>query len=201
MNAGALDSDQVVLVDGADRPVGVAAKHAAHVVPGQLHRAFSVFIHDDAERLLLQQRATSKYHFGGRWTNACCSHPRPGEDVIVAAHRRLYDEIGLRSSDLARVGMFEYRAYDPVSGLVEHELDHVIVGRSDDLPRPDPSEASDFMWVTMAELDDRVNDTPELFTPWLRPALDIVLASRTDGPRRGTKRSTVSASTSIWSPF
>jgi isopentenyl-diphosphate Delta-isomerase len=195
-----LVSDQVVLVDCADRPVGVAEKHAAHVVPGQLHRAFSVFIHDRFGRLLLQQRAMSKYHFGGRWTNACCSHPRPGEDVIDAAHRRLCDEMGLRASALSRVGMFEYRAYDEVSGLVEHELDHVIVGRCDDVPRPDPSEASDFAWLTVSELDCRLNDAPELFTPWLRPALDVVLAAGTDLALRGPMPLSRSAATLTRSP-
>lgn len=193
------EDDWVVLVDEHDREIGTAGKLAAHQFPGQLHRAFSVLIHDGNGRLLLQQRALTKYHFGGRWTNTCCSHPRPGEGILVAARRRLHDEMGLDQVELAELGVFEYRAHDPASGLVEHELDHVIVGRCDDTPRPNPAEAADHAWCRVDELVSRLESEPDTFTPWLRPALDIYLATRIPVVSLGQVSESLSVSTATWS--
>jgi isopentenyl-diphosphate Delta-isomerase len=173
----ALLSKQVVLVDRYDRQTGVADKYDVHIDPGKLHRAFSVIIQDRSGRILLQKRANSKYHFGGRWTNTCCSHPEPDEDLIEAAHRRVKDEMGMYPEVLTRVGMFEYRAHDPISGLVEHELDHVIVGRCDGPPFLNRLEASDFAWLSVAELMEFLQEEPEQFTPWLKPALNVFIGS------------------------
>lgn len=165
---------QVVLVDAEDREVGTADKLAAHRAPGQRHRAFSVFIHDGRGRLLLQRRATTKYHFGGRWTNTCCSHPRPDEGVDAAARRRLRQEMGLGVGILQTAGRFEYVAADPGSGLVEHELDHVVVGRADHLrPCPAPAEVAGWRWIALAALRQELRLAPHTFTPWFAPALDL----------------------------
>ena len=128
--------DRVVLVDEQDRPLGTAAKLEAHQSGGRLHRAFSVFIFDSAGRMLLQRRGAGKYHFGGLWTNACCSHPQRDEPVVEAARPRLREEFGF-DAELTPAFTFIYRATDPASGLTEHEFDHVFFGRFDGEPHPD----------------------------------------------------------------
>ena len=166
--------DEVVLVDEHDRPLGVAPKLAAHEHGGRLHRAFSVFIFDSAGRMLLQRRAPSKYHFGGLWTNACCSHPSPDEPVIDAARARLRHEFGF-DAPLERRLSFVYRAHDPASGLTEHELDHVLVGRFDGTPSPNADEIDAWRWVDPADLARDVRAHPDHYTPWFRIVLDRVL--------------------------
>lgn len=166
--------DHVVLVDAQDRVVGVADKLDAHLGTGLLHRAFSVFIVDRHDRVLLQRRAASKYHFAGLWSNACCSHPRAEETVLDAARRRLPEEIGLLPEELFVVGRFEYRAADPRSGFVEHELDHVVVGFSDDEPTLNPAEADAYRWITFERLAQTLTEGRLAVTPWLQPALDVV---------------------------
>lgn len=170
-------ADSVVLVDEFDREIGLADKLEAHLGAGRRHRAFSVFLHDGRGRILLQRRAASKYHFGGLWSNACCSHPRPAETVLQAARRRLGEEIGLAPLYLKRAGQFEYRATDPASGLVEHELDHVVVGSTTRDPQLNPSEADAFCWIEVARLQHALAAGQLRVTPWFRPALDVVLAS------------------------
>lgn len=162
--------DHVVRVDTDDRTLGSCDKLAAHQHPGVLHRAFSVLLFDDEGRLLLQRRAGVKYHFRRRWSNSCCSHPRPDEDLLEAGRRRVREELGL-DVELARRGSFEYRAVDLDSGLVEHELDHVLVGRTSGQPRPDPAEVDEVRWVGPDELARWLADAPDAFTPWLVPAL------------------------------
>ena len=161
---------EVVLVDTNDEPIGTVAKLDAHLAPGRLHRAVSVFVYDTLGRLLLQRRAPGKYHFGGMWANTACSHPRPGEAPHAAATRRLAEEMGLRTP-LERVGTFTYRAEDPASGLVEHELDHVFRGVTTDDPRPDLREADAWDWVFPDSLWDRLGADESGFVPWLRAAL------------------------------
>lgn len=166
------DPGELVLVDRNDREVGTSTKLAAHQPPGQLHRALSAFVlHDDG--VLLQRRAASKYHFPGLWSNSCCTHPRPGEDTVAAGERRLHEELGLRCR-LTHVGSFTYRAVDPVSGLVEHELDHVLVGRSSADPDPNPDEADETMVMDLDELDASLERHPERYTPWLTEALRVL---------------------------
>lgn len=161
-------TERVILVDAADRPIGTAGKLAAHRA-GRLHRAISVFVLNDGDELLLQRRAEGKYHSGGLWSNACCSHPRPGERTEDAARRRLMEELGFSCPIEHAFGMV-YRA-DVGGGLVEHEYDHIFLGRWNGSPRPDPTEVADWKWVPLAALLDEVLRHPGRFTYWFRVAL------------------------------
>jgi len=160
----------VVLVDEADREVGISEKLEAHRDGGRLHRAFSVFLFDDEGRLLLQQRARAKYHFALRWTNSCCGHPRPGEDLAVAAQRRVREELGVDPA-LRRLFSFVYEATDEASGLTEREFDHVFVGRLTCDPAPAPEEVADFAWRHPSEILADVSARAARYTPWFAPAL------------------------------
>lgn len=163
------DGDRVVLVDAADLETGTMDKLAAHR-RGLLHRALSVILVDGGGRLLLQKRAAAKYHSGGLWTNTCCSHPRPGEPVDVAARRRLEEEMGIACS-LVPLFVTRYRA--PVSnGLVENELVHVFGGRFDDAPDPDPAEVEAWRRAGLDELRADVSAAPERYSVWFRKYLD-----------------------------
>ena len=164
-------AEQIILVDEADREIGTSEKLAAHQHGGRLHRAFSVFLFDDAGRMLLQKRAALKYHFGGRWTNACCGHPRPGEEVGAAARRRLREELGVES-ELREVFTFVYSAEDPGSGLTEREVDHVLVGRFGGEARPDPDEVDALRWADCSELERDLAQHPERYTPWFAQVLE-----------------------------
>lgn len=156
-------NEQVVLVNAQDEAIGTSAKMDVHE-DGTLHRAFSVFIFDSAGRVLLQQRAQSKYHSGGLWSNSCCSHPRPGEPTLAAAHRRLHEELGV-SCALEQAFHFIYCA-EVGGGLIEHEFDHVYTGTFDGIPVPDPAEVADWRWVDPAELRGELATEPHRFTPW-----------------------------------
>jgi isopentenyl-diphosphate delta-isomerase len=169
----------VILVDRADRAVGTSEKRAAHVT-GALHRAFSVFVFDAAGRTLLQRRATSKYHSGGLWSNSCCSHPRPGESTAVAGHRRLVEEMGF-DCPLHTAFTFVYRA-DVGGGLIEHEYDHVFLGRFDGTPMPDPAEVEAWRWVDPHVLTGELRREPDRFTFWFRIAWDELRARGLPGP-------------------
>lgn len=156
--------ESVVLVDPDDNEVGTMAKLQAHV-EGRLHRAFSVFLFDADGRLLMQRRATGKYHSAGLWTNTCCSHPRPGEPVLAAAKRRLQEEMGI-SAPLTAGFTFTYRA-EFSNGLIEHELDHVLFGTWSGPVAPDPAEVSEWRYATLEELDADLRACPERYTAWL----------------------------------
>ncbi|MBX3314796.1 MAG: isopentenyl-diphosphate Delta-isomerase [Actinobacteria bacterium] len=162
----------VVLVDSTDHQIGTLAKIDAHKAPGRLHRALSTFVVDRDGRLLLQRRASTKYHFAERWSNTCCTHPEPGEGVVAAGARRLDEELGF-TCDLVDVGTFTYTATDPSSGLVERELDHVLVGRSDGPVDPDPAEVSETRWISVDDLRTEMAEHPDTFTPWLAEALEV----------------------------
>ncbi|MGC9669456.1 isopentenyl-diphosphate Delta-isomerase [Planosporangium sp. 12N6] len=158
----------VELVDAAGVAIGSATVAAAHTAPGQLHRAFSVLLVDPAGRLLLQQRAEAKTRFPLRWANACCGHPAPGEDLVTAATRRLGEELGLESIALKPVGVYVYRALDPVTERVEHEYDHVLVGEvRDEQPRPDPAEVAAVRWACPYDVRRAVTAQPWSYAPWL----------------------------------
>lgn len=129
--------------------------------------------------LILQRRAAGKYHFAGLWSNTCCSHPRPGETVLVAATRRLAEEMGL-ACELREVGTLRYDADDASSGLVERELDHVLVGTSDLAPSLDAAEVGGVRLVTLPALIDDLAAHPEAYTPWLPAAARIVADLRRD---------------------
>ena len=159
----------VELVDPAGAAIGAATVQDAHEAPGQLHRAFSVCLIDDAGRVLLQQRAAVKTRFPLRWGNTCCGHPAPGEDLTVAATRRLREEIGAGGMGLTEAGIHSYFAEDPLTGRVEREYDHVLVGRVADGTqfRPDPAEVAKLLWVGVPDLLDRLVADPDSYAPWL----------------------------------
>jgi isopentenyl-diphosphate delta-isomerase len=158
-------ADDVILVDARDRAVGTMAKLEAHR-RGVLHRAVSVFVRDSRGRLLLQQRAPGKYHSGGLWTNACCSHPRPGESAAETASRRLVEEMGI-ACPLTFLFPMQYRA--PVSGdLIENELVHIFDCRFDGTPDPDPHEVMAWRWIDATEAARDVEAHPETYTAWFR---------------------------------
>lgn len=160
--------EEVILVDDEDREIGCEEKLAAHRT-GALHRAFSVMIWDDEGRMLLQRRAREKYHSGGLWTNACCGHPRPGEDAAAAAARRLYEELGVRAK-LAPLGALRYRA-ELDNGLIEHELVRVFRGRHMGPMAPDPLEVMDIVWMTPDDVARDVADNRARYTAWFQKYL------------------------------
>jgi isopentenyl-diphosphate delta-isomerase len=160
--------DRVILVDASDRALGTEEKLRAHE-SGALHRAFSVFVIDDDNRVLLQQRATTKYHSAGLWSNTCCGHPRPGEETRTAAARRLVEEMQV-ACDLVPAGRFLYRA-QLGNGLVEHELDHLFIGRFTADPTPAPEEVDRWTWMAWPALVDDCARHPDRYTAWLPKAL------------------------------
>lgn len=165
--------EQVILVDLNDVPKGQMDKMEAHE-RGLLHRAFSVFIFNSKRELLLQQRAMSKYHSKGLWTNTCCSHPRIGESNIHAAKRRLMEEMGM-DCELNFLFKFTYKAIFE-NGLTEHEIDHVYFGMSDELPVINKEEVESFEYVDLDTLKKDIAVNPGAYTPWLRICLDEVIA-------------------------
>lgn len=169
-------TEYVVLVDDQDREIGTAEKLSAHK-NNLLHRAFSVFIfRDTPEReLLVQQRALTKYHCPGLWTNTCCSHPRQGEDILLAGERRLKEEMGI-AANLQHAGTFRYNAHFS-NGLSENELDHVLVGTipPETAIQPHPDEAQAYRWMTLPELERELTENPAAFTPWFAEALALAL--------------------------
>jgi isopentenyl-diphosphate delta-isomerase len=158
----------VILVDEHDNPVGIMEKMEAHR-QALLHRAFSVFIFNGKGEMLLQKRAAEKYHSAGLWTNACCSHPMPGEGVQDAALRRLQEEMGF-STPLEKAFAFLYKAGFE-NGLTEHEYDHVFTGNYEGAIQPDPEEVSDHRFLSMDELREWVERSPNDFTAWFKIAL------------------------------
>ena len=164
-----MSEDNVILVDENDNQVGLMPKLEAHQ-KGLLHRAFSVFIFNKDFKLLLQKRALSKYHSGGLWTNTCCSHPREDEDILDAANRRLFEEMGIKTS-LRKVYDFIYKA-ELDNNLIENEFDHVFYGIYDDNPTLNLNEASDFKWIDMHSLNLDIKDNPQDYTVWFKIAFD-----------------------------
>ena len=170
--------EEVILVDEQDRPIGAMEKMEAHE-QGLLHRAFSIFVFNSEGELLLHQRAFDKYHSGGLWTNTCCSHPRPGETVLEAGHRRLMEEMGM-TCELHERFTFHYRS-ELDQGLIEHELDHVIFGVSDELPVLNPEEVAAYRYASLEEISDEMANDPDLFTEWFKICFAEVLKHRNSG--------------------
>jgi isopentenyl-diphosphate delta-isomerase len=157
--------EYVITVDEADRPTGTEEKLAAHQ-KGILHRAFSIFLFNDQGEMLLQQRALDKYHSGGLWTNACCSHPAPGEETMNAAHRRLNEEMGF-DCDLKFWKTFQYHAAVN-NELTEHEIDHLYTGTYNGVIIPTPQEVYAYRYASLADIKKWMDDRPETFTAWFR---------------------------------
>ena len=160
---GATDNDAIILVDDADAPLGSAPKLDAHR-RGLKHRAISALVRNSQGLMLLQRRAAGKYHSAGLWTNACCSHPRPEENEAAAVCRRLREEMGI-DCPLEPLFVARYRA--AVSNdLIEDEIVHVFGGTHDGAVAPDPSEVSDWKWISHAELIADQAANPECYTVW-----------------------------------
>ncbi|MEE3999326.1 isopentenyl-diphosphate Delta-isomerase [Tenacibaculum sp. FZY0031] len=157
--------EQVILVDQQDNPIGLMEKIEAHE-KALLHRAFSVFVFNDKNELMLQQRAAEKYHSPMLWTNTCCSHQRDGETNIEAGKRRLQEEMGF-SCELEEVFSFIYKApFD--NGLTEHEYDHVMLGRFNDEPIVNPEEVASYKWMPLEEVKNDIESHPEKYTAWFK---------------------------------
>jgi len=167
-----MKTEKVILVDAADVPVGEMGKLEAHT-KGELHRALSVMVFNAGGEILIQQRAFSKYHSPGLWSNACCSHPRPGESSIEAASRRLLEEMGFEVP-LTESFHIIYQVYFD-NGLVEHEFDHVFTGRFDGSPKINLEEINDYKWVKPADLFSDMQSNPEIYTVWFRLIMEEMI--------------------------
>ncbi len=167
--------EHVIYVDEQDREVGTGEKLEAHQ-KGVLHRAISVFIFNKKGELMLQKRAKTKYHSAGLWSNTCCSHPRPGEDVETAARRRLQEEMGF-TCDVKKVHHLLYRTTFS-NGLIEHEYDHMFIGESEVTPILNPEEAEDWKWMSPDALKKDIAEHPDIYSYWFRLALNDILAKR-----------------------
>ncbi len=163
--------EEIILVDKNDNKIGTGEKMKVHQ-DGKLHRAFSIFVFNSKNKMLLQKRAKTKYHCGGLWTNTCCSHPRSGESLEKATHRRLQEEMGF-DCELKKIASFIYRAeFD--NGLTEHEYDHIFTGRFDGEPKLNSEEADDYKWISLEELKKEIKKNPESFTVWFKIAMEKV---------------------------
>ena len=161
--------EQLILVNERDEAVGVEEKITAHL-HGVLHRAFSVFIFNSVGQLLLQKRASTKYHSKGLWSNTCCGHPRPGESIEEASRRRLREEMGF-DCEVQKVFEFIYHA-SLEDGLKEYEYDHVFVGRFDGTPTPNSDEVGDWKWIDLTTLRLDMKARPDKYTYWFMLSID-----------------------------
>ncbi len=167
-----MHTKQVILVDENDVPRGTMEKMEAHK-KGELHRAFSIFVFNSKGELLLQRRARNKYHSGGLWTNTCCSHPEPGEDIKDAAHKRLQEEMGF---DCRLRNIFHFIYETKLNNeLTEHELDHVFIGYYDDLPRVNYQEVSEWKSKTVIEIREDMKRNPDDYTVWFKIIFEKVM--------------------------
>jgi len=164
-------------VNTGDEPIGIMGKMEAHK-KGLLHRAFSVFIFNKTGEMLLQQRALNKYHSGGLWTNACCSHPAPEEDTLAAAKKRLKEEMGFTTS-IKEAFCFTYKMiFD--NGLTEHEYDHVFIGTFQGDIFPNSAEVRDYCFMSMDDIRNSIEMFPQKYTSWFRiafPKMEDYLAA------------------------
>ena len=164
-----MEFEYVILVDENDQEIGSMEKQEAHE-KGLLHRAFSVFVFNENKELLLQQRALTKYHSAGLWTNTCCSHPRIGETIEQAAHRRLMEEMGF-DCELTSKSSFIYKAAFE-NGLTEHELDHILVGTFNGEISFNPTEVKNIKWISLEELEIDLIKNNQNYTAWFKIIFD-----------------------------
>ncbi len=164
-----MKEEQVILVNEKDEQIGLMPKMEAHE-KALLHRAFSVFVFNDKNELMLQQRALHKYHTPGLWTNTCCSHQRNGESNIEAGKRRLMEEMGF-VTELEESISFIYKApFD--NGLTEHEYDHILLGKYNNAPNINPDEVADWKWMALEDVKTDIAKNPELYTAWFKVIFD-----------------------------
>lgn len=164
--------DLLILVDEHDNEIGVSDKLSVHQ-SGVLHRAFSVFIFNSNGELLLQQRADSKYHSPGLWSNTCCSHPKPGENNLEACKRRLTEEMGMQciiEFSFSFIYKFQFS-----NGLIEHEYDYVYLGYTNDLPKLNKMEVKEWKYISLQDLENEILNHPEYYTAWLKICLPKVI--------------------------
>ncbi len=174
--------EYVILVNKNDLPLGTMEKMEAHE-KGVLHRAFSVFIFNSEGKMLLQRRALEKYHSPGLWTNTVCSHPRAGEKTLDAVHRRMKEEMGF-DCDVEEAFSFVYNA-NVGDGLREHEYDHVFVGVSNSIPKPNPEEVGDWKYMDFNEVLDDIKTNPDNYTEWFKIAMKELAKNRDKIPVSG----------------
>lgn len=160
-----VEKNEVILVNSFDEEIGTMEKLEAHQ-KGLLHRAFSIFIFNSKGEFLLQKRALGKYHSEGLWTNTCCSHPAPGETIEEAAVRRLNEEMGMVCELKSKFSFIYNVQLD--NDLIEHELDHVVIGKTDADPILNFEEVSEFSWKSIKEIIHEVKENPEKFTSWFK---------------------------------
>jgi len=161
--------EEVILVDKNNERIGTEEKMRVHEL-GLLHRAFSIFVFNDKKELLLQKRAKEKYHSGGLWSNTCCSHQHPNEELSKAIHRRLVEEMGF-DCELKQVFAFSYKI-DFENGLIENEYDCVFFGKCNNEPIPNPEEVEDYKWISLGKLEEDLKKNPEKYTYWMKVALE-----------------------------
>ena len=164
-----MKEENVILVNQNDEQIGLMPKLEAHE-KAVLHRAFSVFVLNNKNEIMLQQRAHQKYHSPLLWTNTCCSHQRDGETNIQAGSRRLFEEMGF-ITDLKQLFHFIYKApFD--NGLTEHELDHVMIGYFNDEPKINAEEVENWKWMGIDEVKNDIQLQPEIYTVWFKIIFD-----------------------------
>lgn len=171
MHTSTQNKETLILVDDQDRQVGQMEKHEAHK-KGLLHRAFSVFVFNEKNELMLHQRSFDKYHSGGLWTNTCCSHPRIGESVKEAALRRLKEEMGFVCPVEFQFS-FVYRS-ELDNKMIEHEFDHVFFGYYNENPAPNPDEVQDWCFKSMETIAIELQQQPELYTSWFKVVFENI---------------------------
>lgn len=161
--------EEVILVDEKDQPIGLMEKQQAHI-EGRLHRAFSVLVFNKKGEMLIHQRALDKYHCGGLWSNACCSHPREHETVVDAAQRRMIEEMGFTTT-MKYIDSFIYKVeFD--NGLIEHEYDHILVAHYDAKPKPNPKEVADWKYLPVEKIKGDVETNPQKYTFWFQELIN-----------------------------
>lgn len=160
-----MKEERVILVDETDSVTGSCEKIEAHQ-KGLLHRAFSIFIFNTENQLILQKRSNGKYHSPGLWSNTCCGHPRPGEELNAAANRRLHEEMGIKCGLKHKYHFIYKTALE--NNLVEHELDHVFVGQINEMPKINSDEVSEWKAIEISELKKDIELNPNLYTYWFK---------------------------------
>lgn len=172
LNFEKMNNELLILVDENDNEIGLKDKLSVHR-EGLLHRAFSVFIFNSNDELLLQQRANEKYHSGGLWSNTCCSHPNSSEEISETVARRLHEEMEIESETTFKF-KFMY-ATDFENGLKEYEMDYVFFGRSDEAPKPNSNEVQNWRYVNLSSLNEDILFNPGNYSAWLKLCLPQVI--------------------------
>tara|TARA_R110002110_G_scaffold415856_3_gene658463 strand:+ start:41810 stop:42406 length:597 start_codon:yes stop_codon:yes gene_type:complete len=165
-NLVSFDNEKLILTDKFDCEIGFADKKKCHNMPGVLHRAFSIFLFNHQNQVLIHKRSPQKKLWPNYWTNSCCSHPRKGENLEQAIRRRLSEELGLTCS-LQYMYKFIYQARYKNIGA-EHELCHVYFGKTSQKPMPNPNEISEMKWISIPDLSREIQENSEIYTPWIK---------------------------------